>query len=158
MKTQSDRSPFLLPTIAGIVAIVLGIAVVARIIGWLPNPIGGFGGVHPIEVLSTASAEPREMALEQAPGNVRTKWRCPECGVIVSMREIDADGPDAGMGAVGHQPAGNESEMPATAATRYEFTVRLQGGSHRTIRAASPESWRLGERVIIIDGASPDQR
>ena len=158
METKSDRSAFLLPAIAGMVAIVLGIAGVASFMAWLPNPTGSFGPAHPIEVLSTASAEPRETAPLQQSDNARTKWRCPECGVVVSMREIVAGAPEHGITAVGHEAASNENGMRAATAMRYEFTVRLAGGAHRTIIAARPESWRLGERVIIIDGASPAPR
>jgi hypothetical protein len=155
MKTQTDKSSSLLLTIAGIAVILLGIAGVTRIMGWLPNSIGGFRNIPAIEVLSAASAksvaEPVDMDLPQAPSNARGKRRCPECSVIVSMREIDASGPNASLGAVGQKVASNENGMRGTSARSYQFTVRLEGGSRRVIIDANPASWRPGQRVIVID-------
>jgi hypothetical protein len=139
--------------------ILLGIAGVARIMGWLPNSMGDFGNILATEVLSAASAksvaEPVDMDLPQAPSNARSKRRCPECSVIVSMREIDASGPIASLGAVGQKVASNENGMRGTSARSYKFTVRLEGGSDRVIIDANPASWRPGQRVIVIDGTNP---
>ena len=155
MKTHTDKSCFLPSTIAGIAVILLGIAGVVRIMGWLPDSVGGFGNILAIEVLSAASAkpaaEPVDMDLPQAPSNARGKQRCPECSVIVSMREIDASGPNASLGAVGQKVASNETGMRGTSARSYEFTVRLEGGSRRVIIDANRASWRPGQRVIVID-------
>jgi hypothetical protein len=73
------------------------------------------------------------------------------------MREIGANGADASLDAEGQQLASDESGMRA-AAMSYEFTVRLPGGAQRVIVAANRTSWRLGERVIVIDGTSSLQR
>jgi hypothetical protein len=35
----------------------------------------------------------------------------------------------------------------------YEYTVRVGDGSSRVFREELPVSWRLGERLIVIDGA-----
>jgi hypothetical protein len=155
MKTRIHKSFFLLSTVAGIAVVLLGIAGVARIMGWLPNSIGGFRNIPAIEVLSAASAksvaEPVDMDLPQVPSNASSKRRCPECSVIVSMREIDASGPNASLGAVGQKVASNENGMRGTSARSFQFTVRLEGGSRRVIIDANPASWRPGQRVIVID-------
>jgi hypothetical protein len=155
MKTQSYKSSFLLSTIAGIAVILLGVAGVVRIMGWLPNSIGGFGNILAIEVVSAASAnpvaEPVDMDLPQASGNVRSKRRCPECSVIVSILEVDSSGPNASLGAVGHKVASNENGMRGTSARSYEFTVRMESGSRRVIVAANRAGWSPGQRVIVID-------
>lgn len=159
MKTQTDKSSFLLWTIASIAVILIGIAGVARIMGSLPNSIDGFGKILAIDVLSAASAnpvaEPVDTDLPPASGNVRSNRRCPECSVIVSMLEIDASGPNAKLGTVGHKAASNENRMRGTSARSYEITVRLEGGSRRVIAAPNRAGWSPGQRVIVIDGTSP---
>ena len=147
MKTQAHKSSFPLSAVAGIAVILLGIAAVVRVMGWLPNSIGGFGNILAIEVLSAASAkpfaEPLDIDSPQTPGNSRSTRRCPECSVIVSMREIEVSGLNASIGAVGQK-----------AARSYEFTVRLDGGSRRVIIDANRASWRPGQRLIVIDGTN----
>ena len=152
MKIESNKSSFLLAAIVGIVVIVLVITGLARLMGSHSNPLGGIGT---IKVVSAASAEPVETDLPQVPDNVRGKRRCPECGVIMSMRGI---GPDAGSEPAQDALAAVDSVTRGLSAERFEFVVRLQDGSRRVIIGADSASWRLGERVIVIDGASPVQR
>ena len=61
--------------------------------------------------------------------------RCPHCGWIESKREIVRPG-----GAVAHAPL------------RFEYTVRLGDGSSHVFSEEMPVSWRLGERLIYIEG------
>src|ERR1700674_13932 len=114
MKTQTDKFPFLLSAIAAIAVVLLGIAALARIVGWQPNSIGGFGNIFAIEMLSAASAnsvaEPEDKEAPQASGNARGKSRCPECGVIVSMREFDASFATASLDGIGQKLAGNDKD------------------------------------------------
>lgn len=63
--------------------------------------------------------------------------RCPQCGWIESKREIARPGADA-------------RALPS-----YEYTVRLGDGSSRVFREDMPVSWRLGERLIYIEGTAP---
>lgn len=58
--------------------------------------------------------------------------RCPDCGVVVSMRDVPGTQPEASR----------------------EITIRLQDGSVRVITDANPASWRYGERVSIIPGTN----
>lgn len=60
--------------------------------------------------------------------------RCPQCGWIESKREILAI-----------------VEDPAARAI-YEYTVRMGDGTSSVFREALPVSWRLGERLIVIEG------
>ena len=60
--------------------------------------------------------------------------RCPHCGWIESKREILALVKD-----------------PAASAT-YEYTVRMGDGTSSVFREELPVSWRLGERLIVIEG------
>jgi len=60
--------------------------------------------------------------------------RCPHCGWIESKREI----------------------LPSVADPHalmvYEYTVRMANGSSSVFQEAIPVRWRLGERLLVIDG------
>ena len=131
-----------------------------------------------------ARAQRRSQAQGQAPAHVAdatpAKWRCAECGVVQSVREIATKGEGSGLGAVGgavvggvlgHQVgggrgqdiatvvgavggavAGNEVEKRAKSGKSYEITVRLEDGSSRVINEANAPSWRTGDRVKVING------
>ena len=140
MTTQSN-APLRLPLwVGGIAAILVsGIA-----IGSLAISAQGSSGVH-------ASVEPPEVAAASAiaaPG-ART-YRCPECGVIESTREIEAPDERTGVNASGPIAAGGGTEGKRF--RNHEITIRLQDGSMRVITDANPARWRNGERVTIIAG------
>ena len=59
---------------------------------------------------------------------------CPYCGWIHSKREL--------------APVIGEPH----ALLSYEYTVQLRDGSHRVFREQLPVSWRVGERLVFIDG------
>ena len=67
----------------------------------------------------------------------REARRCPHCGWIESKREI----------------------LPEVADVRaprvYEYTMRRADGSSSVFREALPATWRLRERVVVIEGALP---
>ena len=116
-----------------------------------------------------------------APAQVAGKAGCAECGVIESVQEIDTKGQGTGLGgvggavvggllgnqvgggrgkdvmtvvgAVGGAVAGNEVEKRVKATTSYEITVRLNDGSSRVISEASAPTWRIGDKVKIVNGA-----
>lgn len=60
-----------------------------------------------------------------APGHSR----CQHCGWIETRREV----------------------LPQV----FEYTVRMADGSSRVFQETLPTSWRLGERLTVIDGAAP---
>ena len=121
----------------------------------------------------------RERVADRA--NARASARCAECGVIESVREIQTKGEGSGIGAVGgavvggvlgHQVgggsgqkiatvvgavggavAGNEVEKHVKSTKSYEVTVRFEDGSSRVINEANATSWRVGDRVKVINGA-----
>ena len=64
-------------------------------------------------------------------GELRPAAKCTECGVVESTRRVAQDG-----------------DLP----TLHEITVRLRDGSIRVSRQVSPAQWRIGERIILIDG------
>jgi hypothetical protein len=132
MKTQSAKSSFLPLLIIGIAVVLFSTAGFARMMGWGPVSTS-----DPGDITALAQAVP-----VLAPIEARARPRCPECGVIVSMREIEGHDEDAAPGATG----------AATAGYRYEFIVRMADGSSRVIVGASAASWRTGERLMIIGG------
>ena len=131
-----------------------------------------------------ARAQRRSQAQGQAPTQVAdatpARWRCAECGVVQSVREIATKGTGSGIGAVGgavvggvlgHQVgggrgqdiatvvgavggavAGNEVEKRVKSGKSYEITVRLEDGSSRVIQEANATTWRAGDRVKVING------
>jgi len=111
----------------------------------------------------------------------RVAARCAECGVIESVREIASKGEGTGLGAVGGAVvggvlgsqvgggrgqdvmtvvgavggavAGHEVEKRVKATKSYAITVRFDDGSSRVISEASAPTWRVGDKVKIINGA-----
>ena len=72
-----------------------------------------------------SDAEEDELALPIAPGR-----RCAYCGWIESKRE-----------------------MLSGVAGVYEYTARMSEGSSRVFQEPVAATWRLGERLMVIDGA-----
>jgi hypothetical protein len=79
-----------------------------------------------------SAVNPKAAALSTAPEIVSR--RCPQCGWIESKREILASVAD-----------------PAALAI-YEYTVRMGDGTSSVFREELPVSWRLGERLLVIEG------
>jgi hypothetical protein len=61
--------------------------------------------------------------------------RCSHCGWIESKMEVQQGDPDPHARPI------------------YEYTVRMAGGSTRVFRETHPVSWRLRERLVVIDDA-----
>jgi hypothetical protein len=68
---------------------------------------------------------------------VHAVQRCPRCGWIESKREIVS------------------SVAEPHSLGIYEYTLRMTDGSSTVFREALPASWRLGERLTVIDGTRP---
>lgn len=60
--------------------------------------------------------------------------RCPHCGWIESKREI------------------RPSVAEPHALQVYAYTLRMADGSSSEFQETLPASWRLGERLMVIDG------
>ena len=127
-----------------------------------------------------ARAQRRSQTPVQVADATPAKWRCAECGVVQSVREIATKGQGSGVGAVGgavvggllgHQVgsgrgqdiatvvgavggvvAGNEIEKRVKSGKSYEITVRFEDGSSRVIQEANAPTWRTGDRVKVING------
>lgn len=147
MKTRADKTPYLPLVIAGIVIVLFSSAAIARMLGWDPNSAGDSGDTF---VLDQAAA-----ATTNAP---RARLRCPECGEIVSMREIERHDENSDPGAADEVTGANRDEKQVSSIRSHEIIVRMADGSNRVIEQANPASWRPGELVIIIGGVKPLNR
>lgn len=65
--------------------------------------------------------------------------RCSHCGRIERARKLRPD-------------AAGPLSLPG-----YEYTVRMADGSSRVFREPSPARWRVGARLIYIDGVQRPQ-
>ncbi len=83
---------------------------------------------QPIRPDTEPAAAPALVELTQ-----RTGLRCPNCGSIESKRALP---------------------RLASELLSYEYSVRMGDGSSHLFREQMPTSWRLGERLILIEGAS----
>lgn len=92
-------------------------------------------------------------APELTEDDARVRVRCAECGVVESLREIAQLGAGIDPGAAAGIAAGGRNQPLARTASRYEVVVRMQDGSNHVFMPATAASWRLGERLIRIQGA-----
>jgi hypothetical protein len=98
----------------------------------IPNERASEHAVVPSGLEDTYVNDPRNRA-----------W-CPECGFVESIRHIESP-----RGASG-------SAIAASALTGkdYEITIRFRDGSTTVFNEATPRTWRLGSRVIVIAGSN----
>ena len=105
---------------------------------------------------------------------------CPNCGTITDVKTVKKQGEGTGLGAVaggviggvlGHQVgsgrgntaatvvgagagayAGHQVEKNQRSTTSYQVVVKLEDGKTRTFNYAKETSWRVGDRVKVVDG------
>jgi outer membrane lipoprotein SlyB len=105
---------------------------------------------------------------------------CRECAVIEEVREVEKAGQTSGVGAVGgavvggvigHQVgrgrgkdvatvlgaigggvAGNQIEKNVKKTMEYQIVVRYENGTKGLFIQATPPTWRIGDKVKIING------
>ncbi len=145
MKTHVDKRPPPLVLITGIAVILFSAAGSAAIANWSPAATGGSSAFLLSENLPATPAPP-------VSANTRTKTKCAECGVILSVREIEARTGGALSSATDSAP-GDPDELRAQSDRQYEFTILMADRSLRWINDDNPAFWRLGERVVFIDSS-----
>jgi outer membrane lipoprotein SlyB len=165
MNIQVNKPPCLLMRVAGIVAILFGVA--------------GITGCN-------MNDNPGNNAAPSKSSTYTSKTKCADCGRIESVQEIVTRGEGSGVGAVGgavvggavgHQVgsgrgqdlatvagavggavAGNEIEKRVKSTKSYAITVRLDDGSSRVIYEANPPTWRPGDQVKVTNGTIQSNR
>jgi len=173
MQTQAGKSLHPLLWVAGVVFILFCGAGVAAMMGWIGS---GKAEPSPITTVDKTRAPDRPRA---AP-NAQHVAICSECGVVQSVNEIDTKGKGSGAGAVGgavvggvvgHQVGsgderkvgavvgavaggllGNEIEKEVRTTKSFDITVRFDDGSSRVLNEASATSWRVGDKVKVVNG------
>jgi hypothetical protein len=125
--------------IASVATTLFCAAGIAAFMAWMPTAIGNPED-HPTLTESSPmpSAQPAGARGDRASAGVvsdtPTRTNCAGCGVIESVREIDARG-----------------DQGAESTRGYEVTIRLQDGSMRVFNEATPRTWRSGTRIMVID-------
>ncbi|MCL4690315.1 MAG: glycine zipper 2TM domain-containing protein [Burkholderiales bacterium] len=105
---------------------------------------------------------------------------CPGCGTVTDVKTVKKQGEGTGLGAVaggviggvlGHQVgsgrgntaatvvgagagayAGHQVEKNQRSTTSYQVVVKLEDGKTRTFNFTKETSWRVGDRVKVVDG------
>lgn len=83
----------------------------------------------------TSVAEPAIASPAEVESVIVAAPRCPQCGWIESKRQIVSSAADPDSLGI------------------YEYTLRMTDGSSRVFRETLPATWRLGERLTLIEGA-----
>ena len=166
MRTHFQRPAHAAPWFAGIsigLFAALGIAAIAPPIPALYAglPDGGTPSTRGAAALGAGDALAPGQHARPEPAPVaaggRTGSRCPECGVVESIRPIarsgDTGGHGAAVGKIAVRTSGSASAADETGGNGYEITVRLRDGSRTVFKEASPRTWRQGSRVLVIGRA-----
>ena len=69
---------------------------------------------------------------------------------IESMREIERSGSAKSARVVAGGNSGRASAANAVSGKDYEVTVRFRDGATTVLNQASPGTWRLGSRVVVV--------
>lgn len=153
--------------IAGISICVLAASGIAALVRSIPASYASISNDDaPLEREAAPSGSENGRAINLQPRiaealdtiNRRSRVRCPACGVVESMRKIEPPDNVGGQytgdtkGARG--VAGGASGVAIAANDRtgkgYEITVRFRDGSTTVLNEASPRTWPLGSKVMVI--------
>lgn len=147
-----------------IVLALLAPAVGFAIVPWtapslaiLPDVLSRLGPALVAEPAAPVPSDAQRGSGPAAATALRSWPRCPECGVIESVRPMAGPGrtgehDDANDRAVARASAAADRAIAAGAPVRdtYEVTIRFRDGSTTTFGATTPRLWRVGSRVNVI--------
>jgi outer membrane lipoprotein SlyB len=170
---RSRTHPILLA--AGAAVLLFSLLGAAALTGILPvgnSKTADFGPLAQKAAAAAPAAHPSQR-MAAAP--------CTNCGIVESVRAVEAKGSGSGVGAVaggvaggvlgnqighggtrtlltiggaaGGAYAGNEIERNLNRHTVWRVAVRLEDGSLRTLSQRSQPPFAVGDRVRIVDGA-----
>ena len=143
MKTQTIHLSQPPPMSWRILIILISVASFIALTGFT-GFTSSFAAVSPAPTLENGAGEGAEAPDTRRPGaGAEPAEKCPKCGVVAAMREIVSADTDA----AGAQPG----SVQRKSTRQQEVTVRMRDGSRHVFREASPSTWRVGERMIIID-------
>ena len=147
------RSPRHRIVLAGALLCVVAASGTLAIVGSIPGmpAAGATDPVAPLPGPAAGNADPESESRPSPAAQEREGWRrCPECGVVKSIRVIA--GSPAGSGSA---PVLGSSNAGLEGLRRYEITVRFRDGATTILNEASPRDWQVGNHVIVIAGANP---
>jgi hypothetical protein len=151
MQTQTDKPLSLPRLILAAAVMLLSTGAFAALMAWKPSTDTSTSRdtlpLLPIE--RTKPGAVIDAGTLPLKGHARNKVKCGECGSIVSIRETARH--DETPISASRPAARNRNGTPAKSTSR-TITVRLEDGSSRVIAGANPGTWRIGERVKVIDG------
>jgi outer membrane lipoprotein SlyB len=177
METQAGKPLHPLVWAAGIAVVLFCGVGAAAMMGWIGS---GKAEPSPITQADKPQAAARAADRPHSVAKVAVAAVCHECGVVQSVNEVDIKGAGSGAGAVGgavvggvlgHQVGegdnrkigavvgavaggllGNEVEKRAKTTKSFEIGVRFDDGSNRVITEADATSWRVGDKVKVVNG------
>ena len=136
VKDSGFLYPLMLVAAAGV--IVFSIAGIATMMGWLPG-------------VSTNAVRPAGARLEApqsiAPRSVSPASECRECGIVESLRVVEA--PAEGSDAAAFAVPGSGKRV--SRAVHFEIRVRMSDGASRTLYERTRPSLTVGQRVRVTD-------
>ncbi len=139
-------------------------------------------GILPVATSKSGVADAQAGKNPPAHPRVAQAARCPTCGAIESMRQVEVQGETSGLGAaaggvagaiVGNQfgrgdgrtlmtiagaaggaYTGNTIEKQMKKRTAWRVTVRLDDGTVRTLTQGAQPPFAIGDRVRIVNGST----
>lgn len=139
MKNRPQKSSLTAPLLfAGVMVLLFGGVSVAHILDQRPDFAAAPDAIEPLPLVT-----PEDQ------GRTPAKRRCRECGVIESMRDMEAAAQVAGRDTP-VRPAVGVSKSGVKAPRRFELTLRMNNGERYVIPNAYGGTWKVGERVIAI--------
>ncbi|HYM43905.1 MAG TPA: glycine zipper 2TM domain-containing protein [Steroidobacteraceae bacterium] len=178
MQTQAGKSLHPLLWVAGVVFILFCGAGVAAMMGWIGSSASKTAEPSPVTQLDR---QPRAAAERPHAARAAVAAVCHECGVVQSVQEVDSNGAGGSgvgyaggavvggvlghqvgegngkkvatvVGAVGGALLGNEAEKRVNTLKTFDITVRFDDGSSRVLNEANATSWRVGDKVKVVNG------
>lgn len=144
--------------IRGVVVILLGGIGIVVVMAAMPISTEEASTIFASDKFRTSPAKlvgaDAQIPLARTEGDARVSVKCPECSVIASMREIEQLDDEIDPGADGGVASGSRNETTGKPVKIYEITVRMRDGSKRVFMDANSANWRVGQRVVFIEGAS----
>ena len=169
-KSSADTRPgilYPLMLIAAITVIVFSVAGIATMMGWLPSVESKVEPAAKAAPAKSAAGRPRVMSSAAA--------ACGDCGVVESIRAVEAKGEGSGLGAVGGAVvggilgnqvgrgsgrtaatvvgagayAGHEIEKNVNKSVSYQVRVRMNDGTYRTFHEHAQPALAIGQKVRV---------
>jgi hypothetical protein len=128
--------PLMLVAAAGV--IVFSIAGIATMMGWIPSALTS--GVSPAGARLEASQS-------TAPRSVAPASECRECGIVESLRVVEA--PAEGNDAAAFAVPGSGKRV--SRAVHFEIRVRMSDGASRTLYERTRPSLTVGQKVRVTE-------